>query len=169
MKSDFCTGLSGPILTAAHERKSVLIRGIREIRGSGANCRTCREEAQNTQKVVEWGLFLRLLRLFAATSAFCDHLSSIGIRVKLLWGGRRIERAGTDAGSTQIRQLSQPQRSQRSQRKTVMNGLHKFSIHSAGESDLWLRNHRKFLSMRSMRSLRLVANAVFWINGRAGW
>jgi len=86
MKSDFSTGLSGPILTAPHERNAVLIRGIREIRGSGANCRTCREEAQNTQKVVKWGFFLGLLRLFAATSAFCDHLSSIGIWVELSWG-----------------------------------------------------------------------------------
>jgi hypothetical protein len=106
MKSDFRTGLSEPILTAPDDRNAVLIRGIREIRGSGANCKTCREEAQNTQKVVKWGLLLGLLRLFAATSAFCDHLSSIGIRVKLLWGGWRIERAGTDARSTQIRQLS---------------------------------------------------------------
>jgi hypothetical protein len=84
MKSDFRTGLSEPILTAPHERNAVLIRGIRETRGSGANCRTCREEAQNTQKVVKWGLFLGLLHLFGATSAFCDYLSSIGIRVKLL-------------------------------------------------------------------------------------
>jgi hypothetical protein len=106
MKSDFHTGLSEPVLTTPRQRNAVLIRGIREISGSGANCRTCREEAQNTQKVVKWGLFLGLLRLFAATSAFCDRLSSFGIRVELLWGGRRIERAGTDAGSTQIGQLS---------------------------------------------------------------
>jgi hypothetical protein len=57
IKSDICTGLSEPILTAPDDRNAVLIRGIREIRGSGANCRTCREEAQNTHRgkaATEW-------------------------------------------------------------------------------------------------------------------
>ena len=48
------------------------------FRASGANCRTCRKEAQMTQEIWEWGLFLRFLRFFAAIPGFCNYFSDFG-------------------------------------------------------------------------------------------
>jgi len=46
-----------------------------ETRNPRANWRTCRKEAQKTQELWKYGLFLRFLRCFAASPDCCNYLS----------------------------------------------------------------------------------------------
>ncbi len=48
---------------------------------SRTHCRNCRKEAQKTQAEWEYGLFLRLLRLFAAVPTFCNYLSNLQFQI----------------------------------------------------------------------------------------